>query len=67
VSWPPQFWCGTEDPVEIASSAPDPAAIVAEAEERLAQARAELKRARDAEDDLFTKMRRERIPLSYVL
>jgi hypothetical protein len=46
---------------------PDIASIVAAAEERLAQAREELKRARDAEGDLFTKMRRERIPLSDVL
>jgi hypothetical protein len=39
---------------------------VTQAEQQLAQARDELQRERNALDDLQTKIRRERIPQSYV-
>jgi hypothetical protein len=63
------IWCESEEP--IVSPPPlnleaDRAAVIAAAEERLAQARDELKRTRDAEDDLLTTIRRERIPLGDV-
>ena len=58
--------CVLDEPVVILPP-PDIPSLVAAAEERLQRARDELKAARDTEDDLFTKMRRERIPLSDVL